>query len=90
MLSHMNDDHADDNVVICRGLGGADDVTAAVCADFDRESVRFDATTPTGERVVNVAFSAPLADRPQIRAEFARMYHESAALLGLPPRDSQH
>lgn len=90
VLGHMNTDHAADNAIICRGVGGAPEVTGAVCAAFDLDAVRFDAQTLDGPRVVTIAFSSPLADRAQVRAEFARMYHESAAMLGLPPRDPGH
>lgn len=90
VTAHMNGDHAEDNVVICRGVGGRPDVVAATMSGLDREAITFTvATTDGATDEVRIPFSAPLADRPQIRAEVARMYHESAARLGLPPRE-QH
>lgn len=87
VTAHMNGDHAEDNVVICRVAGGRDDTTSAELVDLDGEAVVFRTGGPTGERLLRIPFSAPLADRAQIRAEVARMYHESAAALGLPPRE---
>jgi hypothetical protein len=82
----MNGDHAEDCAVICRVLGGRPDTTAAVMTGVDLDGFAFVATDPAGAHEVRVRFSAPLADRAQIRTEAARMYHESAAALGLPPR----
>ncbi len=86
ILRHMNDDHRDDNVVICRGVGGVADATEAVCVGLDLHAVTFTAQTSTGRRDVRVPFAAALTDRPQVRAEIAALYHEAAARLGLPPR----
>ena len=87
VMAHMNGDHAEDNVVICRVAGERPDTTAASFVGLDGEAVEFRTEGPSGERIVRIPFSSPLADRAQIRAEVARMYHESAAALGLPPRE---
>jgi hypothetical protein len=84
---HMNDDHAADNVVICRGSGGRPHVHTARLTGLDRDAVEFTATEPGGDVVVRVPFSRPLTERAQIRAEVARMFDESAAALGLPARE---
>jgi putative heme iron utilization protein len=87
VTAHMNGDHAEDNVVICRVAGERPDTTAATLVGLDGDAVEFRTDGPGGERLVRIPFSSPLADRAQIRAEVARMYHDSAAALGLPPRD---
>ena len=79
---HLDDDHAEDNIAICRGVGGRPDATSARMRDLDRDAITFDAETPEGPVVVRVPFSRPLESRPDIRAEVARMYHDSVALLG--------
>lgn len=90
VTAHMNGDHAEDNVVICRGVGGRADVETATMTGLDLEAVVFAVTTTDGGTdEIRVPFSSPLEDRPQIRAEVAQMYHASAAQLGLPPRE-QH
>uniref|UniRef100_UPI002594DDC9 DUF2470 domain-containing protein n=1 Tax=uncultured Gordonia sp. TaxID=198437 RepID=UPI002594DDC9 len=37
VLAHMNDDHADDSLLICRALGGRPDAVAARMTGFDHE-----------------------------------------------------
>lgn len=38
---------------------------------------------------MRVPWSQPLTERPQIRQEFVRMYHEAAAKLGVTPRQAE-
>ncbi len=80
---HMNDDHAADNIVICQVAGGRPDTTAAVMTGLDPDGIDFTATTPDGEVAVRVPFGRRLAERAEVRTEVARLYHESAAALGL-------
>jgi putative heme iron utilization protein len=75
--SHMNNDHADDNVTICRGVGGHAEVTAATVAGLDLDAVEFEAHGPAGRFTIRIPFSAPLTERADVRAELARMVHES-------------
>lgn len=75
--AHMNTDHAHDNVTICRSAGAVPDVTAAELVGFDRVAATFAAITPGGAIEVRVPFRTALADRAQIRAEFAAMVHEA-------------
>ncbi len=81
VVAHMNGDHAADNVVICRGLGGVDDATAARMTGMDLESIEFEATAPGGVRAVRIPFSTRLRDRAQVRAEVAALFHRAASLL---------
>ncbi len=87
---HMNDDHADDNVVICRALGGVPDATAATMTGLDDTGIIFDVTTPAGTTVATIAWAAPVTERPQIRAEVAAMYHRACAELGIAPTVGEH
>lgn len=88
---HMNDDHTDDSLVIVRALGGTPDATAARVAGLDGTGVDFTVTVDGaggggGERTVRVPFARPLTERPEIRAEFVRLYTEAATALGIEPR----
>lgn len=88
---HMNEDHAADNVVICQGLGGHDDVVAAVFTGMTTTEAVFAATGTDGtETEVRVPFANEVTARPEVRTEIASLYHRSAAILGLPPRDGEH
>ena len=78
VTAHMNGDHAEDNVVICRGVGNTPETTAAVMTGLDVHGIEFTATTPAGEQLVRIPFrGAPLAERAEIRAEVAAFFHES-------------
>ena len=86
IAAHMNGDHAEDNVLICRALGGVEAVSA-VNTGLDAEAMVFRAVLADGsEREVRVPWSEPLKDRVQVRHEVVRMYRESCAALGVEPR----
>ncbi len=90
VLRHMNNDHADDSVLICRALGQQPDTTRAVMSDVDGEAAYFDATVGDAVVPVRIPFRAPITERPQIRAEVTWMYHEACARLGVPARTSEN
>ncbi|MFG1607483.1 DUF2470 domain-containing protein [Actinoplanes sp. NPDC049265] len=83
---HMNGDHADDNVLIVRGLGGADNATAARMSGMDADGMDFLAAVGGIEVPIRIPFSARLTERRQVRAEAVRMYQEACSALGIPPR----
>lgn len=83
---HMNDDHADDNLLICRGLGGRPTATAARMSGMDADGMDFVATVDGTPVPVRVPFRARLTERRQVRAEAVRMYTEACAALGVSPR----
>lgn len=83
---HMNTDHADDNVVICRGLGACGDATAATFVGMTTKVARFSVTLPDGTHEIEIAFADEVTERAEVRTQVADLYHRSAALLGLPPR----
>lgn len=85
---HMNDDHAADNVTIVRGLAGVTSATAATMTTMTPEGIVFavsDGSEDTTEVVV--AWSEPITERAQVRAEVVRMHTEAAAALGEAPRE---
>ena len=83
---HMNDDHADDNVLIVRGLGGATQATAARLADMDADGMDFAAAVNGVEVPIRIPFRERLTERRQVRAEAVRMYQDACAALGVAPR----
>lgn len=81
VVDHMNGDHAEDNVVICRGLGGRREVESATMTGLDEDAIEFLAQTPSGPITVRIPFGEPLRDRPQVREAVARLFHRSEDLL---------
>ncbi|MBM2619092.1 DUF2470 domain-containing protein [Actinoplanes sp. LDG1-06] len=82
----MNDDHADDNVLIVRALGGVSAATAARMSGMDADAMEFKAVVDGIEVPVRVPFSERLTERRQVRAEAVRMYRDACEALGQEPR----
>jgi hypothetical protein len=80
---HMNDDHADDGLLIVRGLGGRPEATEAVTSDVDGEAIEF--TVDGGERI-RVPWGETLTERAQVRMAVVRLYREACQALGVPAR----
>ncbi|GII02973.1 DUF2470 domain-containing protein [Planobispora takensis] len=83
---HMNDDHADDALLIVKALGGQPEATAARTSGVDAEAIEFDATVEGREVAVRVPWGATLTERAQVRREVVRLYQEACAALGVPAR----
>jgi putative heme iron utilization protein len=91
VAEHMNDEHEDDSLLIVRALGGVPEASEATVAHLDGTGVDFRVVVDGAQRTVRVPWSRPLNERPEIRAEFVRMYQESAKKLAITPRQSgQH
>ncbi|MFI5492477.1 DUF2470 domain-containing protein [Actinoplanes sp. NPDC051859] len=86
IAEHMNGDHADDNVLIVRGLGGADAASAARMSGMDADGMDFEATVHGIAVPVRIPFRERLTERRQVRGEAVRMYQEACAALGVEPR----
>lgn len=84
---HMNEDHREDAVLICRHLGGVDDVVAAETVGVDAAGLAFQVRRSGGAVVlVAVPFAAPVAGRPEVRAAVVELYERACAAAGLAPR----
>lgn len=86
---HMNLDHTDDSLLIVRSLGKTPAATAAEVSGLDGTDLFFSAVVDGAETTVAVPWSEPITERPQIRLEIERMYHEACAALGVAPREPQ-
>ncbi|GAA3350724.1 hypothetical protein GCM10020358_77710 [Amorphoplanes nipponensis] len=82
---HMNDDHAEDNVLIVRGLGGISTASAARMSGLDSDGMDFEATVNGIAVPVRIPFSERLTERRQVRGETVRMYQQACAALGVAP-----
>jgi len=88
VMAHMNGDHAADNVVICRGLGGVAAASEATMTGMDVHGIDFEVLAGGARTAVRVPFAgAPLRERAQVRAEVTAMFRESCVLLGLEVPD---
>jgi putative heme iron utilization protein len=81
----MNDDHADDVLLICRTLGGQPAATGARMTGLDVDGIEFDAAVDGIAVPVRVPFRHRLTEHAQVRGEVVRMYREACQLLGIEP-----
>ncbi|GIH29047.1 hypothetical protein Aph01nite_73570 [Acrocarpospora phusangensis] len=81
---HMNDDHADDALLIVRALGGRPAATAAITTNVDGEAIYFEVD---GDEV-RIPWSTTLSERAQVRTEVVKLYEQACSVLGVPTRGS--
>ena len=86
IVRHMNDDHADDSLVICQAFGGRPDVQRVTMTGLDGEGMDFRAVVPEGEVMVRVPWGEPLTERAQVRVEVVRLHTAACEALSLPVR----
>jgi putative heme iron utilization protein len=82
---HMNDDHADDSLLIVQTLGGVPDATAAEVSHLDGDGVDFAVTVGDDTTTVRLPWRRPLTERPEIRQEFVRLYQDASAARDVTP-----
>ncbi|WP_238418823.1 DUF2470 domain-containing protein [Gordonia sp. 'Campus'] len=82
VLAHMNDDHADDSLLICRVLGGRPDATAATMTGFDHTAATFDVTVPEGVVGVRLTWDRPVRDRADVRVAVVAMFRAAQERSG--------
>ncbi|NYH54324.1 putative heme iron utilization protein [Nocardiopsis arvandica] len=85
VTAHMNGDHPEDTLLICRALGGLPEATAARMTGLDGDGGDYAVTAGGAEHTVRIPWARPLTERAQIRAEVVRMYQEAREKLGAAP-----
>lgn len=85
VLRHMNDDHLDDSLLISQAFGSRDAESASM-TDLDENGGTFVYSVAGEDHTVVVPWSAPIAERPEIRREVVVMYERACAVLGIEPR----
>lgn len=83
---HMNDDHADDALLIVRAFGGRPDAVSARMTGMDTTGADFAIQSADGYAVVRVAWARELHERAEVRPEVVRLYTEACRRLGVAPR----
>lgn len=81
VCSHMNEEHADDTLVICRGAGGRPAATAARMVTLDGDGADFTVTVDDREETIRIPWARWLTERAEIRPEVVRLFTESHRLL---------
>ncbi len=87
VLSHMNKDHAEDNVIIARAYSGLDFVAEAKLTRFDgAEGVWAVVTAEGDEHEVTVPWpDGEISERSDVRRQIVSLFHTACARLGIQP-----
>jgi len=88
VLSHMNNDHNEDNILIARAFSPVPDVTQAHMTTFDGDAGQWHVVTADGtEDVIRVPWpGGPITERREVRREIVALYDAACARLGVTPR----
>jgi len=87
ILTHMNGDHIDDNLLIVRAFGEPDAVSARMTG-LDGDAGEWEATgADAAATTVRVPWpGGPISERPAVRKAVVFVYREACARLGVEPR----
>jgi hypothetical protein len=86
VLHHMNDDHADDSLVIVRAFAEPE-ATGATMTGLDSSGGTWDVAVGAAPRSVTIPWTEPALERADLRREVVRLHDAAVAKLGLPTRD---
>lgn len=89
IVKHMNADHADDSLLICRTLGGQPSAREAHMVGFNAEHAVFSARIDGGVVDVRIGWAGAVRERADVRAEVVGMY-EAARAGGHRPAPRPH
>ena len=85
VLHHMNDDHADDSLVIVRGFAEPD-ATSATMTGRDEEAGEWSADVNGTDVAVRIPWTQRAVERADLRREVVALYEAATERLGGQPR----
>ena len=77
IIRHMNEDHADDTLLIVRALGNQPDADSATMTSVDAEGADFVGHVNGADVPVRLAWRERLTERQQVRREVVHLYREA-------------
>ncbi len=85
VLTHMNGDHPEDNLLIVRAFGESEPISAKM-VDLDENGGTWEYSTDSGEGELRVPWSGKISERGEIRREIVVLYERACELVGIEPR----
>ena len=79
IIEHMNDDHADAQVLFCRHFAGRPETTSASMSAVDRYGFEMIAVSDAGRAAVRLAFPSECFTGDDVREAMVAMVHEARA-----------
>ena len=86
VTNHMNGDHPEDTLLICRHLGGEPAATTARMVGFDGDGGDYVATVDGTDVAVRIPWSEPVVERSDVRREVVVLYERACEAAGVEPR----
>jgi len=83
VIEHMNADHAEAQVLLCRHLGERPDTQFAAMSSVDRYGFDMVATGPSGRAAVRLGFPEPCTDSVQVRKAMVAMVADARRLAAV-------
>jgi putative heme iron utilization protein len=85
IIEHMNEDHADAQVLLCRHLADRPDTTEAVMSSVDRYGFEMTAVSPAGRAALRLGFSEECTTGEQVRQAMVAMVADARAAARRAP-----
>lgn len=87
VISHMNDDHAEDNLRICRGLGHQPSAETAKLVALGTDGLVFEVCVDGSTEAVSIGWPMPVTTRADIRHAVVALHDQACDALGIttPP-----
>lgn len=79
IIGHMNEDHAEAQVLFCRHLAGRPDTTEASMSAVDRYGFELVAVSPTGRAALRLGFAEPCTTGDEVRRAMVALVAEARA-----------
>ena len=86
VTSHMNGDHPEDTLLICRGLGERPTASAATMTGLDGDAGTYEVTVDGVTEVLRIPWTQRLHERREVRTEVVKLYEAACAAMGVEPR----
>jgi hypothetical protein len=85
VLTHMNEDHPEDSLLIARAFADVNATTAQMTG-LDQSGGLWEYAVEGKIFTVTVPWSGPIAERAEIRREIVVLYDTACERLGVEPR----
>jgi hypothetical protein len=86
IIEHMNADHAEAQVLVCRHLAERPDTTGAVMSGVDRYGFEMIAVSPAGRAAVRLGFPEECTTSEQVRQAMVAMVSDARDIAATAPR----
>ena len=81
IINHMNDDHADSNLIYAKAYAGLDAAISAQILDIEATHLSLQVELPEGNKTVEIAFTPALEEPGDAKTRLIEMHSEGQERL---------